>query len=202
MNACTEKRLILASASPRRREILDMAGYRFSVISPEADEYKDGSDGRLLAVENSRLKAEAAEKYDNGVYICADTVVLLDDIILGKPHTPSRAREMLTALSGREHSVVTGYTVTDKSKRVSGYTETRVVFRDLTEDEILRYIETGDPLDKAGAYGIQGAAGCFVSSICGDYYTVVGLPLCKISEILRDEFSILPLQNTKKERTL
>lgn len=189
------KKLILASASPRRREILSMAGYVFDVISPEADEATGGLDPRELTVENSRLKADAALKTGEGVFICADTVVAIGDEILGKPHTEEKAAEMLRLLSGKTHSVVTGYTVTDGETSVSGYVETEVVMRRMFDDEIEKYVRSGEPLDKAGAYGIQGSAGVFVKEIRGDYYTVVGLPLCRISEILREKYSILPFQN-------
>ncbi len=189
------KKLILASASPRRREILTMAGYVFDVISPDADEVTGGLDPRELTVENSKLKAGAALKTGEGVFICADTVVAVGNEILGKPHTEERAREMLRLLSGKSHSVITGYTVTDGETSVSGYVETKVTMRHLFDDEIEKYVLSGEPLDKAGAYGVQGSAGVFVSKIEGDYYTVVGLPLCRISEILREKFNIFPFQN-------
>lgn len=189
------KKLILASASPRRREILTMAGYVFDVISPDADEVTGGPDPRELTVENSKLKAGAALKTGEGVFICADTVVAVGNEILGKPHTEERAREMLRLLSGKSHSVITGYTVTDGETSVSGYVETKVTMRHLFDDEIEKYVLSGEPLDKAGAYGVQGSAGVFVSKIEGDYYTVVGLPLCRISEILREKFNIFPFQN-------
>lgn len=187
------KKLILASGSPRRREILTMAGYTFSVISPDAEELSDGVP-EILTVENSRLKAHAALKAVSGVIICADTVVALNGEILGKPHTKENAEKMLSSLSGNTHSVITGYTVTDGEKTVSGFEETKVTMRKIPADEIKAYVEKCSPLDKAGAYGIQEAAGMFVSSLCGDYYNVVGLPLCMISEILRDDFGILPFQ--------
>lgn len=186
------KNLILASASPRRREILAMAGYVFEIMSPEAEEIKGGLSPEELTVENSRLKAKAALKEKNGVFICADTVVCLDGEILGKPKTKDGARRMLCSLSGKTHSVITGYTVTDGEREVSGFCETKVKMRHIFRDELEKYVESGECMDKAGAYGIQGAAGVFVSEIQGDYYTVVGLPLCKISEILRENFGILP----------
>ncbi len=184
------KKLILASGSPRRREILEMAGYIFTVITPDAEEVKEGHSPEDLATENSRLKAVAAVKTTDGIIICADTVVALGDEILGKPENAERAKEMLRALSGKTHAVITGYTVTDGEKFISGHIKTHVTMRCIHEDEIESYVATATPLDKAGAYGIQEAAGMFVSGISGDYYNVVGLPLSKISEILREEFSV------------
>ncbi|MBE6588042.1 MAG: septum formation protein Maf [Ruminococcaceae bacterium] len=185
-----ERKLILASASPRRREILEMAGYVFSVISPDAEEAMGGLSPASLTVENSVRKAEAALKIADGVIICADTVVVAGDAILGKPGNAENAARMLSALSGKSHSVITGYTVTDGEKSVSGYVETVVTMREIQDDEMNAYINVCRPFDKAGAYGIQEAAGMFVSRIDGDYYNVVGLPLSKISEILRAEFGI------------
>lgn len=186
------KKLILASGSPRRRELLSMAGYVFEIMSPEAEEISGGLPPERLAAENSRLKAKAALKEKNGVIICADTVVCLDGEILGKPKSKEDARRMLRSLSGKTHSVITGYTVTDGECEIGDFCETKVTMRRIFPDELEKYVESGECADKAGAYGIQGAAGVFVSEIVGDYYTVVGLPLCKISEILREDFGILP----------
>jgi len=186
----TERNLILASASPRRREILEMAGYRFSVISPEADEISEGLPPEVLTVENSKRKASAALELCDGVIICADTVVALEGMILGKPGNAEKAKAMLESLSGKTHSVITGYTVTDGEQTVSGFVETKSTMRTIHPDEIDSYVALCRPFDKAGAYGIQEAAGMFVSSLEGDYYNVVGLPLCEISEILRRDFSL------------
>lgn len=186
----TEKKLILASASPRRREILESAGYVFDIISPDANEVSGGLSPAELTVENSKRKAEAALREADGIIVCADTVVALEDEILGKPKTEEKARLMLSALSGKAHSVITGYTVTDGKKTVSGYVKTAVHMRDILPDEIDAYVTLCRPLDKAGAYGIQEAAGMFVSKIDGDYYNVVGLPLCEISQILRRDFGL------------
>lgn len=185
-----EKKLILASASPRRREILESAGYVFDVISPDCEEVFEGLSPAEITVENSKRKAAAALKLSCGVVICADTLVAIGDKVLGKPKTAERAKQMLCTLSDKSHSVITGYTVTDGEKTVSGYVETLVFMRHIHSYEIDAYVATGSPLDKAGAYGIQEAAGMFVSKIEGDYYNVVGLPLSKISEILYDSFGI------------
>ena len=184
------KKLILASGSPRRREILESAGYIFTVITPDADEVMEGALPEDLATENSRLKALAATKMTDGVIICADTVVALEDKILGKPKDSEDAEAMLRSLSEKTHSVITGYTVTDGEKFICGHTKTDVTMRRIHDDEIRAYVASGSPLDKAGAYGIQEAAGMFVSKINGDYYNVVGLPVSTISEILRNEFDI------------
>lgn len=185
-----KKKLILASASPRRREILESADFEFSVISPECEEVKGGMAPADLTVENSKRKAAAALETAEGVIICADTVVSLDGNILGKPRDIEDAKAMIRSLSGRDHSVITGYTVTDGVTTVSGYVETAVTMRHIFEDEIQAYVDRKMPLDKAGAYGIQEAAGMFVSEIKGDYYNVVGLPLCEIAKILRESFGI------------
>lgn len=186
-----KEKLILASGSPRRREILSMAGYDFDVICPDAEEIKDG-DAVYLTEENSKRKAGAALKLADGVILCADTVVLIDGEILGKPHTEEKAVEMLRNLSGKTHTVITGYTVTDGKTTVTGHEKTDVQMRNIPEKELLSYVKICSPLDKAGAYGIQEVAGMFVSALHGDFYNVVGLPLCAISEILRDKFNISP----------
>ena len=183
-------KIILASKSPRRREILESAGYDFTVVSPDADEISEGLSPRELVVENSKLKAAAVLESESGVVISADTVVVMGERILGKPRDPEDARAMLRSLSDNCHSVVTGYTVSDGRTTVSGFVETMVTMRRMYDDEIDAYVDTGSPLDKAGAYGIQEAAGMFVSKIDGDYYNVVGLPISKISEILRRDFGI------------
>lgn len=185
-----ETKLILASNSPRRREILESAGYVFSVISPRTDEVESGLAPKDLAVENSKRKALAVLKEEKGVVISADTVVALGDTVLGKPRDTEDAKRMLHSLSKKSHCVITGYTVSDGETQVSGYVETKVTMRELFDDEIDAYVKTGSPLDKAGAYGIQEAAGMFVSKLEGDYYNVVGLPISKISEILRRDFGL------------
>ncbi len=188
--------LVLASGSPRRREILAAAGYDFTWMSPDADEIKGGAPAERLVLENARRKAEAALKELQGAaaVLCADTVVCLDGEILGKPKTPERAREMLSRLSAKSHEVMTGWVITNGEKTESGVEICRVTMRSITPDEIEGYIATGSPLDKAGAYGIQDAGGMFVSAIDGDYYTVMGLPICAVSCALREKFGILPFE--------
>lgn len=184
-------KLTLASGSPRRYEILKGVGYDFEVIKPCSDEIGDGVPEDVVLY-NANSKADAAKKMTDGVIICADTVVALGDRILGKPKTPERAYEMLRSLSGNTHRVLTGFVVTDGEKSVEGVEIATVTMRRLHDDEINAYIASGSPLDKAGAYGIQDFGGLFVTKIDGDYYNVMGLPLCRIADILRTEFDILP----------
>lgn len=183
-------KIILASKSPRRREILETAGYDFTVVSPETKEISEGLSPCDLAKENARRKAVAVLETESGIVISADTVVVLGDKILGKPANRTDAKKMLRSLSDNVHSVITGYTVSDGTTEVCGYIETKVTMRPIFEDEIDAYVASGSPLDKAGSYGIQEAAGMFVSKLEGDYYNVVGLPISKISEILRESFGI------------
>lgn len=188
------KKLILASGSPRRREILAMAGYEFLQISPDADEADGGMSPSELARENSLRKVRAALEVCEGVVVCADTVVVIDCEILGKPKSEENAKEMLERLSGRTHTVITGWTVSDGEKTVSSSSVTEVTMRKIQPFEIDAYVATGSPMDKAGAYGVQDAGGMFVSGINGDFYTVMGLPLCEISQVLREDFGIVPFE--------
>lgn len=187
------RRLILASASPRRAELLQQIGFEFEVIDSGVDE-----DGETYAVpevhvlELARMKAEkVAETLEEGLILGADTIVVLDNEILGKPRDRDQARKMLKRLAGRSHTVYTGFAVIDKpaGRNLAEYERTRVTFRDLGEDEIERYIEAEAPLDKAGAYGIQDRAAIFVSGVDGCFYNVVGLPLtkfyCSLKRFLR-----------------
>lgn len=190
------KTLILASASPRRREILETAGIPFTVLVTDADESLSGGTSPEDTVRTlSRRKAEAALRRApaGAVILAADTVVAAKDetgeeVILGKPHTADRASAMLRLLSGRTHRVLTGITLTDGQTTVTDCVSTDVVMRTLADSEIARYVATGAPLDKAGAYGIQERAGVFVRELRGDYFNVVGLPLCRTAEILRETF--------------
>lgn len=187
-----DKKLILASGSPRRREILAMAGYQFEVLSPDIDENISERSPAELVQELSRRKAAAAAALADlaDVILSADTVVALDEKILGKPRDAADAAAMLAHLSGRTHTVYTGFTVLNAAVSVTQAAVARVTMRDITKKEIDAYVATGSPLDKAGAYGIQEAAGMFVQSIQGDYYSIMGLPICPLSVILRDTFGI------------
>jgi septum formation protein len=188
-------KLILASGSPRRRRILEQAGLRFRV---EQSPYEEGaleeSAPEGLAIRHSALKAEAVSLlHPDAVVLAADTIVVLDDEIMGKPENEAHARRMLASLSGREHRVITGFTVAHESagRLVSRAEVSLVRFRTLTENEIAEYVSTGEPLDKAGSYGIQGEGGALVESVDGDYLNVVGLPLDEVLQVL-EGFGILP----------
>jgi septum formation protein len=178
------RRLILASASPRRRELLSQIGVVFDVDAAHVDE---GDDPRVNAVEKARAVA-ARHRGEDAVVLGADTEVVLDGSVLGKPGGEAHAREMLRRLSGRSHAVVTAYALVDctTGRELVRSVETDVTFRHLTDDDIDAYVATGEPLDKAGAYGIQGRGAVLVDRIDGDYFTVVGLPLADLAAALRD----------------
>lgn len=181
-------KLILASGSPRRRELLEKMGLTFAVYPSNQEEIlQPGFTPQQEVVSLSEQKAQAVYKLapENGVVLSADTVVVLDDKILGKPVDTEDARIMLRALSGRSHKVLTGVTVMGPKGMESHCEETVVRFKKLSEKEIDCYVATGEPMDKAGGYGIQGLAAMFVTGIEGDYYNVVGLPLCSTMEMLR-----------------
>lgn len=176
-------KLILASGSPRRSEILKNAGYEFVVKPTSADESLPGGILPEDAVKLlSERKADAAKIECSDVVLSADTVVALGDRILGKPSDKAEAFSMLRSLSGKTHSVYTGVTIKSAEKKRVFAVKTDVLFYPLTDDEINAYIATGEPFDKAGAYGIQGRAAVFVEKIDGDYYSVVGLPLSRCSK--------------------
>ncbi len=195
-------KIILASNSPRRRELLGQMGLKdFKVSAPNVDEsVEDGLSPAQIVEQLSRRKAQAAAKKagPNDLIIAADTVVALDGTVLGKPHSTDEAFAMLSSLSGREHHVYTGVTVLQGERAVTQHEETAVSFRVLEPDEIWGYIATGEPMDKAGAYGIQGLGALLVSGIRGDYCNVVGLPLFRLGRMLSG-FGIYLLQN--KEQT-
>lgn len=179
-------RLILASGSPRRRELLAKMGYQFEIMVPDVDENVSGHARDVVQV-LSRRKAEAiAAEVDNGIIIASDTLVSLNGAALGKPEDEADAHRMLRELSGNTHEVYTGVTIIDAA---SGRADTRAVrtgvrFRVLSDAEILDYIRTGEPMDKAGAYGIQGGAGKFVDALDGSYENVIGFPVDDIREML------------------
>ena len=178
--------LLLASSSPRRRELLEMAGYEFSVVPANIDEtFLRGTPPMQVVEQLSRRKAQAvAEQHPEAVILAADTIVTFKGRILGKPKDTEMAEAMLKLLSGSVHQVYTGYTVMSGKKLICGHECTSVEFYPLSQEDINAYIATGEPLDKAGAYGIQGKGGLFVKRINGDYYNVVGLPIGKINRIL------------------
>ena len=182
-------RIILASQSPRRKQLLTQIGIRnFEILVPEADETFGASLSPEEIVSSiCRRKSEAARTLagdPDAVIISADTMVFLDGLRLGKPRDQVDAFTMLSALSGRTHHVCTGVTVCQGGRMETRPETTDVIFRPLTEAEIRAYIRTGDPMDKAGAYGVQGMAALFVSGIRGDYFNVMGLPLHLLGRML------------------
>ncbi len=179
--------LILASASPRRRELLERFGREFIIdpaVAPENPPVGATPSETVAALAAAKAR-EVAARRPGDVVIGADTIVSLDGVILGKPADAEEASRMLHALSGRAHRVYTGVAVARDGELLTGVEMTRVCFRPLTDAEIDAYIATGEPLDKAGAYGYQGLAGLFVERIEGDYFSVVGLPLCRLGRMLQ-----------------
>jgi septum formation protein len=180
--------IVLASGSPRRRELLEMLGLEFSVVPAKGAEIAPegaGPDETVAAL--SRAKAEeVAQAHPASLIIAADTIVWADGRILGKPKDTDDAKAMLGALSGRAHEVYTGVTLIYGGRILSAAECTKVFFRALTDDEIDRYIATGEPMDKAGAYGIQGRASLMIKRIEGDYFNVMGLPLCRFGQMLEE----------------
>ena len=178
--------LILASQSPRRKELLGLFRIPFTIRVADIDETMDPQKDPAAEVARvSRQKAMAVKRDPNDVVIAADTIVVLEGKILGKPADKDHARAMLTALSGREHQVMTGVTVLIRERCMTHTEITDVHFRSLSQKEIDDYVQTGEPMDKAGAYGIQGGAALFAEKIQGDYYNVMGLPVCRLFLMLR-----------------
>lgn len=192
----SKPRFILASKSPRRSELLQNAEVEFEVAVSGADEDKIPKDlpPHIYVQELAVLKGTSvASDYKKGCYvIAADTVVVHDGEIIGKPKDAADARRILLSLSADTHFVYTGFSVTDAANMhtVSGYEMTEVHFKKLSDDEIDAYIDTGAVYDKAGAYGIQGRAGLFVDYIKGDFFNVVGLPVCALNKLMIKEFNI------------
>ncbi|KAI4453109.1 bifunctional dttp/utp pyrophosphatase/methyltransferase protein-related [Holotrichia oblita] len=192
-----EPKIILASASPRRRELLSAVGLTFEVVIDTSEEKIDYALSlREIVMDLAKQKAENVSKAinnDESVIIAADTMVVRDNIILGKPKDEKDAFLTLQRLSNGWHEVYTGIVVYQRNANllVMDYEVTRVKFRTIGDDEIKRYISSGEPMDKAGSYGIQNKGALFVERIDGDYFNVVGLPLCKLGKILYNEFSIM-----------
>ena len=177
--------VILASQSPRRRELLALFRIPFTVRAADIDETMDPAlPAEQEVARVSRAKAMATPAKEEDVVIAADTIVVCNGKTLGKPKSKEQAVEMLTMLSGRDHQVMTGLTVR-KGEDCRTVTEiTHLHFRKLSQREILDYVATGEPMDKAGAYGIQGGAALFVERLDGDYYNVMGLPVCRLWQVL------------------
>ena len=183
------KKIILASASPRRKKVLGTTGLKFDIcVSDYEEDLNMKKEPRSLARFLSRKKAEdVAHKYKNAIIIAADTFIVFSGKLLGKPHTAKEATKMLLMLNGKAHSVITGFTVLDtgSNKLVSRSVETKVYFKKLAQKEIKAYVNTKEPLDKAGAYAIQGLGSILIEKIEGDFLNVVGLPLAALTESLK-----------------
>lgn len=185
-------RIVLASGSPRRREILEK--YNIELVIEKSDvkeKINQGETPEQTAMSLALIKAQdIAKRFSEDIVIGADTIVVIDDIILGKPKGKDDAYNMLSMLSGRIHEVITGIAIIkeDDSKKIIDYEKTKVKFRDLTDFLINKYISTKEPFDKAGSYGIQGIGQILVENIDGCYSNVVGLPLTKIDKILNKYF--------------
>lgn len=180
-------RLILASSSPRRREILKFLRTSFEIMSSNVDESVDCNlpPEDIVMILAKRKAQTIAEKHRDAFVIGADTIVVYQNCVLGKPADRDDAKQMLSSLSGKKHSVYTGVCILHGNDKEIFYEKTDVTFWDLSEEEIDRYIRTGEPFDKAGSYGIQGYGATLVKSINGDYFSVVGLPVAKIYQILK-----------------
>lgn len=188
-------KFVLASASPRRRELLENIGLKFEIMADNSDEEFAENEQPFDTVKRlAKQKAlnVAGKVQSDAIIIGADTVVSIDGKILGKPKDETEAEEMLSLLSGRRHTVFTGIAVIEKSsgRIVSDFEATDVKFRELSREEIKEYVRSGEPMDKAGAYGIQNLGALLIEGIDGDYFNVVGLPLCKLGIILKQEFDV------------
>ena len=181
--------VILASQSPRRKELMGLYHIPFIIRIADIDEHMDPNLPPAQEVARvSRLKAEAVPRQAEDVVIAADTMVVCDGQVLGKPRDEADAYRMLRLLSGRDHQVMTGLTVLQGEKAVVHTEVSHIHFKPLSDGEIFAYIRTGEPMDKAGAYGIQGGAALFAQRLEGDYYNVMGLPVCRLGQILRQYF--------------
>ena len=179
--------LILASASPRRKELLQKFGIPFVIRVADIDETMDPGKPAFDEVGRvSRQKAMAIPREKDDIVIAADTIVVCQGKVLGKPRDEAGAKAMLSLLSGRDHQVMTGCTVLRGERRETFTEVTDLHFRELTEKEISRYVASGEPMDKAGSYGIQGGGALFCQRMVGDYYNVMGLPVCRLGQVLKD----------------
>lgn len=188
-------RIILASASPRRKSLMDVLGIDFEIKVSDCEEKVDKTqnvEDIVMSLSLQKAEAVAMTTDSSCLVIGADTVVSYKNEILGKPKDKNDAVRMLKLLSGKTHSVYTGFTIirTSDNTVITDYEKSDVTFKDLTEKEINDYVNTGDPMDKAGAYSIQGIASSFVNNLDGDYNNVVGLPIYKLSKYLYNTFSI------------
>ncbi len=179
--------IYLASKSPRWCEILTTAGIIFETVSSDADEscgFTPAPEELVMGLASRKLRSAQVEATDDDIIIAADTIVCYDGIVLGKPRDDEDAFRMLSMLSGENHKVYTGIALKKGKEYILDYDVTTVRMREMTAEEIMRYISTGECRDKAGSYAIQGIGGVFVESINGSYHNVVGLPICKVYEYL------------------
>ncbi|MFA9555944.1 nucleoside triphosphate pyrophosphatase [Evansella sp. AB-rgal1] len=185
------KPLILASQSPRRKQLLKQVHVPFSIEASLVEEEMNNEEAPGdLVISLAKQKAEEVySRFSHAIVLGADTIVVVDDHVLGKPKDEYDAKEMLQRLSGRAHQVYTGVYIVSKEKHVSFFEVSDVKFYSLEEDEIDAYVRSGEPADKAGAYGIQGIGATLVESIKGDYFSIVGLPIAKVVRALK-EFEI------------
>ena len=183
--------IILASASPRRKELLEMLGVKDLKIVPAVGEEKAAAgltpDVLVKALASHKAREVAAACAPDDIVIAADTIVWHDGRVYGKPHSEAEAAQMLRALSGDTHEVYTGVSVIRNGKELLAAERSAVRFRELSDGEIAAYIATGEPMDKAGAYGIQGKASLFAEGIEGDFFNVMGLPLCRLGLMLKEQ---------------
>ncbi|MGC2063626.1 MAG: Maf family protein [Thermodesulfovibrionales bacterium] len=192
-----QRRIILASASPRRKELLELIGLSFSIVPSnyEEDMTLKLSPRRLACLLSAKKAEDVARKCPDALVIAADTFIDLKGKLLGKPQTPAEAKQMLRSLSNRSHEVITGFTVLDTTSgdKVSKAIATKVYFKNLNQREIDAYVASGEPMDKAGAYAIQGLGSVIIKKIDGDYFNVIGLPLNALTSALR-KFGIAVLK--------
>jgi len=186
--------IILASASPRRKEILENANVKFKIMSSDIEELTlEGESPCQMVMRLAFEKGvDIAHKQKSDLVISADTIVVLDNKVLGKPKDESEAKHMIESLSGKTHQVITGISLInlENNKKIIDYVVSNVKFKDLSEDDINDYISTNESLDKAGAYGIQGYGALLVDEIKGDYFNIVGLPISRLSDLLKKHFNI------------
>jgi septum formation protein len=186
MNHDPKNKLILASASPRRKELLGSIGIPFVVEPSEIEELLQDEESPEVHVQRlaDEKASDVAHKYPESWVLGADTIVVIDDRILGKPVNVAEAIRMLSTLSGRAHEVFTGYAILNSrfpELKIVAYAQSEVFIRALSQEEIICYVRTGEPLDKAGAYAIQGVGAAIVEKVYGSYTNVVGLPLCEVA---------------------
>jgi len=184
------KKIILASASPRRKQLLEQIGLKFEIDPSNYEEdmtlkMKPSKLAEFLSLGKAK---DVAARHKDSIIISADTIVAVDDEVFGKPKTSEKAKYMLQKLSGRAHSVITGFTIIDTktNKQLSKSVETKVYFKDISDKEMGTYISTGEPLDKGGSYAIQGLAALFVEKVDGDFFNIVGLPIFELVHELKN----------------